>query len=370
MGIFDFIQKGAREMFIARPDHAKRVLVYKHPDSTIPMKAQLTVMDDEVAFFYKDGAKVGVIEGGRRVTLETSNIPFLTQLTDEFTGGNLFRAEVWFVTVREAAGYRFGGRIGAVEDPKSGVPVETKVHGSVSLQVVEPEKAIKFFGTRAAATDDEFEGFFREQVLKVARDRIAELLVKQKWPLLDVTSGAYTEELEEGVLQGSRQHLERYGVTAVKLGNLVISIADADADNLKRLYTDAAYVRMSGGLQGFQQFATGKAMMGAAEGMAKGGGGEGGNPLLGGAGLGVGLGMAQMFQQQAQQAQQAPSPGGSAPQGAGQVNCTSCGKLVAAGRFCSECGQALAPARSFCAQCGVQLTRGARFCSGCGAKVG
>ena len=61
MGIFDFVKAGAREMFIARPETAKGLPIWKHPDPTIPMKAQLTVMADEVAFFYKDGTLVGQI---------------------------------------------------------------------------------------------------------------------------------------------------------------------------------------------------------------------------------------------------------------------------------------------------------------------
>ena len=36
MGLFDFVKKGAQEMFIARPDEAKDLLVYKWPDRTIP----------------------------------------------------------------------------------------------------------------------------------------------------------------------------------------------------------------------------------------------------------------------------------------------------------------------------------------------
>ena len=68
-------------------------------------------------------------------------------------------------------------------------------------------------------------------------------------------------------------------------------------------------------MQGYQQFAAGKAMMGAGEGMAKGGGdGGGGNPMLGGAGLGVGMGMAPMFQQQNQQKQQNQQAQAQAPQ--------------------------------------------------------
>ena len=51
MGIISFIKGGVAELAIARPDSAKDQWVYKHPDQTIPMKAQLTVDSDEVALF-------------------------------------------------------------------------------------------------------------------------------------------------------------------------------------------------------------------------------------------------------------------------------------------------------------------------------
>ncbi|MSP59261.1 MAG: SPFH domain-containing protein [Myxococcales bacterium] len=367
MGIFDFVKQGVRDMSIARPESAKALPIYKHPDQTIPMKAQLTVMADEIAFFYKDGTLVGQIGPGRH-TLETSNIPFLDIIVDKFTGGNVLKAEVWFVTMREIAGLKFGGRIGAQEDPKSGVPVETMVHGDYSIQVNDATKFIAFFGLRAIASEDEFTGWFRNQVLKVIRDRIAELLVKKKWPLLDVTSGAYTEEIEEDVILGVKKHLASYGVDVVRLGNFEISIGEEDGKNLKKLYTDAAYIRMSGGMAGYQQFAAGKAMMGAGEGMAKGGGEGGGGGMLAGAGLGVGVGMANMFNQQQHPPPQAPQAP-QAPAGAGQVTCGACNKLVAAGKFCAECGQTLAPAKAFCANCGQQMAAGSKFCPGCGSKT-
>ncbi|MDB4989873.1 MAG: hypothetical protein JWN04_5051, partial [Myxococcaceae bacterium] len=36
MGIFDFITNGVRELMIARPDDKKDLIVWKHPDPTIP----------------------------------------------------------------------------------------------------------------------------------------------------------------------------------------------------------------------------------------------------------------------------------------------------------------------------------------------
>ncbi len=313
MGIGSFIKRGVSEMMIARPDEAKGHIIYKHPDKTIPMKSQLTVDMDEVALFFRDGKIVGLVPAGRH-TLDSSNIPFLSNLIDSFTGGNVLMAEVWFITTRELPNYKFGGRIGAVEDPKSGIPVETMVHGTYSLRATDPQKLLLGLFGMQAADNDGVQRWIREHLLKVIRDRIAELLVKKKWPLLDVTSGAYTEEIEQEVIAGCKEHVEGYGISIIRLGNFVISIRDEDERNLKKLYTDAAYVRMAGGMQGYQQFAAGKAMMGAGEGMAKGGGG-GGNALLGGAGLGVGFGMANMFQQQtgAPQQQSGGQPQGQQP---------------------------------------------------------
>jgi membrane protease subunit (stomatin/prohibitin family) len=190
-------------------------------------------------------------------------------------------------------------------------------------------------------------------------------------PLLNVTSGALTEEIEQLVIEGCKPHLSPYGMKVVRLGNFVVAIKDEDETQLKQLYKDAAQIRMAGGMQGYQQLAAGKAMMGAGEGMAKGGGGEGGNPMLGGAGMGIGFGMASMFQQQAQQNQQAPQQPQqpSAPSGGvGQVTCGKCGAKTNPGKFCAECGAPLAEKKAFCQECGKPMTPGAKFCGECGAK--
>jgi len=370
MGIGDWFKRGVSEMMIARPDDAKSHVVWKHPDSTVPMKSQLTVEADEKAVFFKDGKVVATLGPGRH-TLDTMNLPFLSDLIDKFTGGNVLIAEIFFVNIREHTGIKFGGRIGHVEDPKSGIPVETMVHGEFSYKVTDPEQLIVGLVGMGRTESYLVRSWMKEQVLKVIRDRIAELLVKNKWPLLDVTSGAYTEEVEQQVLGGIDKHVGGYGIQVVRLGNFTIAIDEQDADNLKKLYTDAAYLKTVGGVAGYQQFAAGKAMMGAGEGMAKGGGGGdgsgggGGGALLGGAGLGVGFGLAQMLVQDRK--------GGEVltPAAPGVV-CGSCNAAVPPGKFCSSCGKTLAapePAKAssgFCQGCGSPLAADAMFCGQCG----
>jgi membrane protease subunit (stomatin/prohibitin family) len=243
------------------------------------------------------------------------------------------------------------------------------VHGEFSFRVVDPQKLILGLVGMGRAESYAVRSWMKEQVLKVIRDRIGELMVKNKWPLLDVTSGAYTEEVEKDVLAGIDQHVAAYGIDVVRLGNFVIDIDDEDGKNLKRLYTDAAYLRTVGGVDRYQKFAAGKAMIGAGEGMAKGGGpgGDGGG-VLSGAGLGVGFGLAQMLVRD-------PRGGETLAPAAAGVVCTACGQSVPPGAFCNRCGAELKvkPAQAktepgFCSACGAPLSADARFCGQCGAQ--
>jgi membrane protease subunit (stomatin/prohibitin family) len=288
MGIISFIKGGVAELAIARPDSAKDFWVYKHPDQTIPMKAQLTVDSDEVALFFKDGKYVGSFSAGRH-TLDASNIPFLGQLVDKFTGGNVFICEVFFVNTREMPSIKFGTSIGDVLDPQTKLRVRLMVYGEFSAKVIDPVKFVIGLVGQRATTNDAFLGWFKSQVQKTMKDGIAELIVKQDWPMLKVTSGAYTEEIETSTLTNVRKNIEPYGVEIIRFGDFSISMDQADKERLDKLVERMAYVSASGGMAGYQQLAQAEMMMGAAEGMKKGGGAGTG---LEGAGIGMGFAMA------------------------------------------------------------------------------
>ena len=105
----DTFKNGVREMMIARPpDNGD--LVWKHPDRTIPMFAQVTVNADEWGVFSKEGRPVGTLDAGRS-TLSTQNIPFLSNFIDQYTGGNLFTTDLFFVK-RTPYPKKFGGSLG------------------------------------------------------------------------------------------------------------------------------------------------------------------------------------------------------------------------------------------------------------------
>jgi membrane protease subunit (stomatin/prohibitin family) len=292
MGIISFIKGGVAELAIARPDSAKDHWVFKHPDQTIPMKAQLTVDSDEVALFFKDGRFIGSFSAGRH-TLDASNIPFLGQLIDKLTGGNVFICEVFFVTTRELASIRFGTSIGDVQDPQTRLRVRLMVHGEFSARVIDPPKLVIGLVGQRATSNEGFLGWFKSQVQKTMKDGIAELIVKQSWPLMKVTSGAYTDEIEQATIDGCRRHIEPYGVEIIRFGDFTIGMDQADKERLDKLVDRMAYVEgmgsTSGGMAAYQQLAQAEMMMGAAEGMKRGGGGGG---AFEGAGVGMGFALA------------------------------------------------------------------------------
>ena len=291
MGIISFIKGGVAELAIARPDAAKDFWVYKHPDQTIPMKAQLTVDSDEVALFFKDGKFVGSFSAGRH-TLDASNIPFLGQLVDKFTGGNVFICEVFFVTTREMPSIKFGTSIGDVQDPQTKLRIRLMVYGEFSARVIDPPKFVIGLVGQRATDNSTFLGWFKSQIQKVMKNDIAGLIVKQNWPLMKVTSGGYTEEIEKDTLDKVRKDIEPYGVEIMRFGDFSVTMDPADKDRLDKLVDRMAYVdgmgSVNGGMAAYQQLAQAEMMMGAADGMKKGGS----SPGLEGAGIGMGFAMA------------------------------------------------------------------------------
>jgi len=370
MGIISFVKGGAKEMAIARDDERKNLWVYKHPDKTIPMKAQLTVDSDEVALFFKDGKFVGQFAAGRH-TLDGAAIPWLGQLIDKFTDGNVWMAEVFFVNIREMPSIKFGTTVGEIPDPQTGLRVRTMVHGDFSAKVFDPPRFVTGLVGQRVTDNNAFIPWFKALVQKTLKDDIAELVVKEGWPLTKVCSGAYTEELEKAAVEGVREHIESYGVEIIRFGDFTLKMDPKDQERLDKMLEKAAYINMTGGLGGYQQFAQAEMMLNAGEGMKKGGGGGGG--AMQGAGLGMGFAMAgQMMNGMQQnnvqhQQQQAPVNTPTSNQ-MNKVTCGGCNAQVNPGKFCAECGKTLQTAGpKFCTGCGKPLS--GKFCAECGTAA-
>jgi membrane protease subunit (stomatin/prohibitin family) len=356
MGIFG---TELRREFIARPDSAKGQILYKWPDRNIRKLSQLTVEQDELAVFFRDGRVQGTVQPGR-VTLDSSEIPFLGLLVDAATGGNLFLTELYFISTREFPNLPFGGMIDNVVDPQTNLGVGLRVFGEYSLKVVEPQSLIvNLVGTQNLTTNDQITDWMRAQLLKTMRTDVVTRIVSNGWPLLGIA--AHTDQIEGEVIQHVQRNIASYGLQIVRLGNFTITLKPEDEDKLKTYIRDTQYTRLAGG---FQQYAAGEAMLGAGAGLAQGPGQGGGNPAF----LGVGLGMGGAV---AGQAGQTLAAGGQI-----QVRCPKCHALNAENaRFCNSCGQSLNPAAApvgatlACPKCGTQNAATARFCTNCGESL-
>lgn len=388
MGIMDFIKTGTKEMMIARPDEAKRFIVYKHPEPTIPTYAQLTVDADEAAVFFRDGSLVGVLRtagAGQRHTLSTGNIPFLSNLVDSFTGGNIFVTDLYFVTMRPFRGARFGGALPPIKDPELEITLTPRIFGEYAWQITAPDRFIVgYHGLGGQQANEQVERWITTKFMNAVKKTLPQFIIRQK---IEVQAlAAYHDEIGQMFMQRC-EDLSEIGVQFNELGDFSINF---DADDQKRLeeaqarYADLKVKRrakdeLGGG--NYMNYAAGEAMLGAGQGMAQ-GGGEGGGAMQGGAGLGMGFAMAQMFTQQTQQAghpqqgypQQGhpqPPPPQHAPQApGGAVACPSCKANVPPGKFCAECGGSLAPPQPKpCPACSTVCAPGAKFCANCGTNL-
>jgi membrane protease subunit (stomatin/prohibitin family) len=381
--------------FIAVPDDRKYQIIFKWPDHNIRKFTRAIVNADELALFVNTGQVVATMGPGRH-RIDADEIPGLGIVIDWATGGNAYKAELYFVGTREYPGNTFGGRIDDVQDPQTGMIVTLRVFGDYSMKVKDPVALItNLVGTVDVADNDAVTGWMSDQLLKVMRTHMTVQIVRNGWPILGLS--AYTPDIEKEVVAAGNEQLATYGVEIIRMGNFDINLSPEDEAQLKTLAKDTAYSRLAGS---FQQYAAGEMALGAGEGMAQGGGAVSGAFLA--AGLGMGgqaaapatpgppppsgtqfAGGGQGYAQQAAPTLKCPNCQADNPQG-GKF-CASCGTSLAppsvkcpncqadnpqGAKFCASCGTSLAPAVLHCTNCGGEIAPGGKFCPSCGTPVG
>jgi len=352
--------------FIAVPDDRKGQIVFKWPDVTIRRFTHAIVNADEVAMFVNTGQVVQTMGPGRH-PIDADELPGLGALIDFATGGNAYRAELYFVGTREYTGFRFGGRVDDVQDPRTGLVVTLRVFGEYALRVIDPARLITNLTATVDVTDNErIAGWVSEQLLKVLRTNVTTQVVGNGWPILGLS--VHSPDIEQAAITSTNGQLESYGLALTRMGNFDINLAPEDAAQLKQLAKDASYSQLAGG---FQQYAAGEMALGAGQGMAQGGGATEGAFLAAGFALpGMMAGAMQQQQQRPAPAPQAPPAPAAPPTVAAGPACASCNTSNPVGaKFCMSCGTAMAPQVRHCTECGNELPGGAKFCANCGTRA-
>jgi membrane protease subunit (stomatin/prohibitin family) len=391
--------------FIAAPDGSKGQIVYKWPDHNIRKYSRCIVEQDQVAVFMSQGQLMGTLLSGQH-QLDAQEIPFLGNIIDWATNSNAFRAELYYVSIRDFPSLRFGGRLDEVQDPVTGLIVTLRTFGEYALRVTDaPTLILNLTGTVDVTSNDAITAWVTQQLLKATRTTVTTQLMSGAWPILGLSM--HSPDIEQGGMRAANAELADYGLSVTRLGNLDINLEDKDNERLKQLAGDTAYARLAGG---YLQAAQAQALQGAGEGLSK--GGEGVAPML----FATGLGMAGQVAQAPGQAPYNPPPpapgfagggpgyGGTPGQPAApgypggvsatpvpqaqatppahlaqdavpqvaaaqpaDAQCPHCQSPVVPGaKFCAECGTALA---RHCTNCNASLSPGAKFCAECGTAT-
>ena len=286
--------------FIAVPDDRKGQIVFKWPDITIRRFTRAIVNADEMALFVNTGQVVQTMGPGRH-QIDANELPGLGVVIDSITGGNAYRAELYFVGTREYTGFKFGGRVDDVQDPRTGLVVTLRVFGDYALRIADPVRLVTNMTATVDVTDNErIAGWVSDQLLKVLRTHVTTQIIRNGWPILGLM--AYSAEIEQATIDAANGQLVAYGVQLTRMGNFDVNLSPEDEQQLKQLAKDTSYSQLAGG---FQNYAAGEMALGAGQGMAKGGGATDGAFLGAGFGLASAFGAQQVQAQQAQQAQAA-----------------------------------------------------------------
>ena len=301
--IFDIVQ------FV---DEASTEMVHRIPErgsGDFRIGSQVIVRDSQAAVFFRVGRALDTFGPGPH-TITTANIPYLVDVIGKaFSGETPFKAEVYFVSLREFTDLKWGTPTPiTIKDPILGM-ARVQARGSYALQITEPQLFVnKIVGTQGIYHTADIQGFFRSMILTKLTDLIGEMgksVIELAGMAEEMTMGARAKSAEEFAARG------------VTLTSIYVEYVGPTEETAKAI-DERASMGALGDMNAYMQFQAARAMRDAAQ---QPGGGAGTGVGLG-AGVGMGAAMGQMLTQSMQQqpAQQTAAP--AAPQTAAQVQAT------------------------------------------------
>jgi membrane protease subunit (stomatin/prohibitin family) len=341
------------ETFVWDDPQKRGVIMWRVPRN-IRLNDNIVVREDEFAVFFRDGKVLMYIDRPDRYALTSLNAPIVGKLV-EFLSGVRQEAEVIWLQKRA-----FDGKFGSKQpypfkDPDFGI-VNLRLFGEFRYRIIAPENFInQFVGTLNLSTAAEIETRVREQMVLTIYDVLGELK-ERGLGVTDIASRL--EEIEQFVLDRTKDHFELYGLEIQKLSGLYVSMPE----EVQKAVDSRASMQVLG--TDYMGYQTAQAVREAAQNPDGAGGGVAGA----GVGLGAGLGMGYMMMDSMGRRVEPPGGGQAPGQGPGQAPCVKCGHIIPAGsKFCPNCGAAQSAA---CPSCNAAITLNAKFCHNCGGKLG
>jgi membrane protease subunit (stomatin/prohibitin family) len=338
-------------------DATGREMVHRIPEQgsgDFRIGSQVIVRESQQAVFFRDGKSLDVFGPGRH-TISTANVPLLVDLIGKaFSGETPFKAEVYFVNMREFVDQKWGTpEPVALRDSDLGM-VRVRAFGTYSMQTKDAQLFVnKVVGTQGLYYTNDIDNFLRSMIIS----NLTDILGGIKKSLFDLPS--LYDEISAGTKAKAQDEFNTLGID---LKTLFVSNISPTEETAKAIDERAAMGAI-GNMQAYLQFKTARAVEQAA--MASGEGGGGFAQM--GAGMGAGVGMGAMMAGMMGQAMQ----GGAAAVGAAAatVTCPSCGQAMPANaKFCNNCGAKIGQSM-ICANCKADVPAGSKFCPNCGNQV-
>ena len=340
---------------IEYPNEASGELVRRVPENDsgeFRLGSQLVVRESQRAVFFRDGKALDIFGPGRH-TISTNNIPLLTGLLGlPFGGDSPFRAEVYFVSMREFTDMKWGSQQPLVyRDTELGM-VRLRAFGTYSMRVKDPQLLVnEVVGARGTYRTSAIEDFLRSIILNEFNDMLGDTHTS----ILDIQR--MTSEMADATRAALADDFARLGLDLVTFQISAIT----PPDEVQERIDERSGMGAIGDMGAYTQYKTAQAIGDAAS-QEGGGGGDATSTGVGlGAGLGIGQAMAGAIGSAYQQGQQAPQ--------VATMQCPNCNATIPANsKFCPECGTNLAG--KTCPECGTANAPNAKFCTNCGTKLG
>lgn len=275
--VIEYVDEGRQEIVNRIPERGS---------GDFRIGSQLIVRESQAAVFYRDGKALDTFGPGRH-TLTTANIPYVVDLIGKaFSNQTPFKAEVYFVTLRELTDMKWGTPNPiTIPDPILGMARVTS-YGSYAFQVTDPQLFVaKIVGTQGLFRTRDIESFFRSIILTKMTDLIGEMKKSV------IQMAAFVEELAAGVRAKVSEEFASRGVSLTSL--YIESIAPTE-ETAKAIDARASMGAI-GDMGAYMQYQAAQALRETAQ--KPGGGGAAATGVELGAGLGLGAAMAQMVTQ-------------------------------------------------------------------------
>jgi membrane protease subunit (stomatin/prohibitin family) len=353
---------------IEYPDARANEIVHRIPEygsGEFRLGSQCVVRESQRAVFSRDGKALDVLGPGRH-TLSTANIPLLTGLLGlPFGGKSPFRAEVFYVNIREFTDLKWGTVQPIVYRDQEFGMIRLRAFGTYSMRVSDVQLFVnQVVGARGTYLVSDIEEFLRSIILTEFNDMIGETMTS----ILDLP--VMIQEVAAACRHALADDYERLGLELLTFQIMAIT----PPEEVQKRIDERSGMAAIGNMEQYIQFQTAQAIGELPNAAAAGGGG---GSLTEGAGLGAGLGMGMAFGQVMRDAvggasagQQAAAPQAAAPAAGATRFCPNCGHGLPAGaKFCSNCGNAVQAAAGTCPNCGAVNDAGAKFCAECGTAL-